>query len=239
MPRTNAPPWQPRWSSLIVGAVLARHWLPLGPEKGDFVNFIFVGLLVGGVLAFFLVFLRFYAPILRWCLDHKAAFLALPAVLMFSGLLIWFGFESFFGWVPAPIKRLPVISSVAHAFPGLGKEFMPPLDEGSFLYMPTTMPHASIGEVLDVLQKQDMAFQTLPEVYSTVGKLGRAETSLDPAPVSMIETVINYYPEYLLDESGRKMTFSYDPDENDLVRNLSGKPVPAPDGKPYYVAGAL
>jgi Cu(I)/Ag(I) efflux system membrane protein CusA/SilA len=222
---------------LIVATVLARHWLPLGPEKGIFLNFIFVGLLLGSVLAFFLGFLRLFEPILRWCLDHKAAFLAVPVVLTLSGLLIWFGFESFFGWVPAPIKRLPVISTVAHVFPGLGKEFMPPLDEGSYLYMPTTMPHASIGEVLDVLQKQDMAFQGLPEVYSAVGKLGRAETPLDPAPISMIETVINYYPEYLLDEGGRKLTFQYDSDENDLVRNISGQSVLAPDGKPYHARG--
>ena len=224
---------------LIVGTVLARHWLPLGPEKGVFLNFLFVGLLLGGVLTFFLVFLRLYEPILRWCLYHKAAFLAVPLMLILFGLLTWFGFESFFGWMPAPVKRFPIISSVAHVFPGLGKEFMPSLDEGSYLYMPTTMPHASIGEVLDVLQKQDMAFQGLPEVYSAVGKLGRAETSLDPAPISMIETVINYYPEYLLDESGRKLTFQYDPDENDFVRNISGKPVVALDGKPYLVQGSF
>jgi Cu(I)/Ag(I) efflux system membrane protein CusA/SilA len=70
-----------------------------------------------------------------------------------------------------------------------------------------------------------------------VGKLGRAETPLDPAPISMIETVINYYPEYLLDEGGRKLTFQYDSDENDLVRNISGQSVLAPDGKPYHARG--
>ena len=73
---------------------------------------------------------------------------------------------------------------------------MPPLDEGSYLWMPTTMTHASIGEALDILEKQDMAFESIPEIESAVGKLGRAETPLDPAPISMIETVINYKPEY-------------------------------------------
>ncbi len=69
---------------------------------------------------------------------------------------------------------------------------MPSLDEGSFLYMPTTMPHASIGEALDVLQKQNMAFTAIPEIESVVGKIGRADTPLDPAPLSMVETIINY-----------------------------------------------
>jgi Cu(I)/Ag(I) efflux system membrane protein CusA/SilA len=120
---------------------------------------------------------------------------------------------------------------------GLGKEFMPPLDEGSYLYMPTTMPHASIGESLDVLQKQDMAINVLPEVYSVVGKLGRAETPLDPAPVSMIDTVINYYTEYLVDEQGRRLRFKYDSGEKDLFRNINGDPVLATDNEPYYVKG--
>jgi Cu(I)/Ag(I) efflux system membrane protein CusA/SilA len=80
---------------------------------------------------------------------------------------------------------------------------MPPLDEGSYLYMPTTMPHASIGECLDVLQKQDMAFQSIPEIESVVGKIGRVESPLDPAPISMVETVINYKSKYKTDKDGR------------------------------------
>jgi len=114
---------------------------------------------------------------------------------------------------------------------------MPPLDEGSYLYMPTTMPHASIGEVLDVLQKQDMAFHAIPEIETVVGKLGRAETPLDPAPVSMIETVINYKSEYLVDENGRRLRFRFDADETDFFRTEDGAPALAPDGKPYTVLG--
>ena len=76
---------------------------------------------------------------------------------------------------------------------------MPDLDEGSFLYMPTTMPHAGIGEALDVIEKQDAAIKAIPEVESVVGKIGRVETALDPAPLSMVETVINYLPEYKVD----------------------------------------
>ena len=59
------------------------------------------------------------------------------------------------------------------------------------------MFHASIGEALDVLSKQDMAFRNIPEVDMVVGKIGRAETPLDPAPISMVETVINYKPEFI------------------------------------------
>ncbi len=75
---------------------------------------------------------------------------------------------------------------------------MPPLDEGSFLLMPTTMAHASIGEAMDVLQKQDMLIRAIPEVENVVGKIGRAESPLDPAPISMVETVINYKPEFFV-----------------------------------------
>ncbi|MFH1116832.1 MAG: efflux RND transporter permease subunit [Pseudomonadota bacterium] len=100
-----------------------------------------------------------------------------------------------------PIRKTRIWSRLAHAFPGLGKEFMPDLDEGSFLFMPTTMPHASIGEALDVIQKQDMAIRTIPEVESVVGKIGRVESALDPAPLSMIETLITYLPEYKTDPS--------------------------------------
>ena len=222
---------------LVVGVFLASHWLPLGPEKGLLRNFIFVASALGGLLTFFWAFLRAYHHILRWCLEHKALFLSFPAVIVFIGGMVWLGFDSFFGWMPNPVKRWGPVSTVAHAFPGLGKEFMPPLDEGSYLYMPTTMPHASIGEVLDVLQKQDMAFDAIPEVAEVVGKLGRAETPLDPAPVSMIETVINYKSEYLADEKGHRLRFLFLPEETDIFRTADGSPAPAPDGMPYVVRG--
>jgi Cu(I)/Ag(I) efflux system membrane protein CusA/SilA len=83
---------------------------------------------------------------------------------------------------------------------------MPPLDEGSYLLMPTTMPHASIGEALDQMQKMDMAVRAIPEVESVVGKLGRADSPLDPAPISMFETVINYKSEFQRDPvTGRRV----------------------------------
>lgn len=221
----------------IVGIILTKHWLPLGPEKGVFVNFLFVAVIIGGILAFFRFIERKYGRILRWLLDHKGLFAAVVGVFIFFGAMSWLGFNTFFGWLPDGVKRFGPVSYMAHKFPGLGKEFMPPLDEGSFLYMPTTMPHASIGEVLDVLEKQDMGFAGIPEVDTAVGKLGRADTPLDPAPVSMIETVINYKPQYKVDNSGRRMRFRFDPDQEDFVRDENGTPLPGPDGEPYKVQG--
>ncbi|MBL4847050.1 MAG: efflux RND transporter permease subunit [Planctomycetes bacterium] len=122
---------------------------------------------------------------------------------------------------------------ISVAFPGLKKEFMPPLDEGSYLYVPTTMPHASIGEALDVLQKLDMAISTIPEVEQVVGKLGRAETPLDPAPISMIETVINYKSEYRVDRSGNRLRFAYDEGKGEYLKDESGELIPDAEGQPF------
>jgi Cu(I)/Ag(I) efflux system membrane protein CusA/SilA len=162
---------------LFVGVWLALAWEPLGVDR-NVGNLLFVALLIGILLLAFKMFQHFYPRILGWCLEHKFLFLTIPLLFAIAGFASW---------------------------RTLGKEFMPTLDEGSFLWMPTTMTHASIGEALDILEKQDMAFQSIPEIESTVGKLGRAETPLDPAPISMFETVINYKPEYRIDENGKKV----------------------------------
>jgi len=135
--------------------------------------------------------------------------------------------------MPEFVKKSDPYVAVAHAVPGLGKEFMPDLDEGSYLLMPTTMPHASIGEVMDVLRKQDMAINAIPEVEMAVGKLGRVESPLDPAPISMIETIINYKSEYLSDEDGRILTFAYDHAAGVFERDASGDLVADEDGRPF------
>ena len=77
----------------------------------------------------------------------------------------------------------------------LGSEFMPPLNEGDFLYMPTTLPGISITKAKELLQQTDKIIQRFPEVYTTLGKIGRAETATDPAPLSMIETTITLRPQ--------------------------------------------
>ncbi|MFC2088196.1 efflux RND transporter permease subunit [Calditrichota bacterium] len=222
---------------LVVIIILTDHWLPLGPEKGFIGNIVFVVFVIGLFLAMFWWFYKYYSKILGWALANKMKFLSIPLFILFFGWLSWFGFNSIFGWVPNWLSTFKPVSAVAHAFPGMGKEFMPPLDEGSYLYMPTTMPHASIGEVLEVLQYQDKSISSIPEVTDVVGKLGRAETPLDPAPVSMIETVINYSSEYITDKSGNKINFKFDSDTTDFFRTEDGAPINATDGKPYLVEG--
>jgi Cu(I)/Ag(I) efflux system membrane protein CusA/SilA len=137
------------------------------------------------------------------------------------------------GLDPEGVRQSRLWAGMSKAFPGLGREFMPPLDEGSYLYMPSLMPHASIGEALDVVAKQDMALRAIPEVESVVGKVGRAESALDPAPVGMIETVINYKPEYITDRNGARIRYKYDSVRGDFVRDETGDLIPDPDGRPF------
>jgi Cu(I)/Ag(I) efflux system membrane protein CusA/SilA len=99
--------------------------------------------------------------------------------------------------------------------------------------MPTTMPHASIGEAIDVLEKLDMAIAAIPEVELAVGKIGRVESALDPAPVSMVETVVNYRPEYKTDVAGRRVRFRYDETREEFARDERGELIPDDDGRPY------
>ena len=220
-----------------VAVMLARYWLPLGLEKGSLSNIVFVFLLLGGILGVLYLFYRCYSRILNWCLDHKVLFLLLPTGLLLMGCMVWQGYGTLLGWLPKDLSRSAPLAWMAREFPGLESEFMPPLDEGSYLFMPTTMPHASIGEVLDILKKQDVAIGALPEVETVVGKLGRAQSPLDPAPVSMIETLVTYKPKYLLDDKGEPLRFKFDPHETGLFRNPRGTPLLAPDGMPYRVKG--
>ncbi len=219
--------WAGVLASLAVMAavliVLTGHWMPLGPGAGFMRNLIIV-LGINVVWAMVrVVFIDFYPQLLTLFLRHKFAFLAVPTAVIVMGLIVWQGFGWTFQWLPKPKTdqgegRPSIYQKVwslgVHEFPGLGREFMPPLDEGSYLYMPTLMPHAGIGSALEVISAQDKAIQAIPEVESVVGKLGRAETALDPAPISMVETIVMYKTEYLRD-----------PRTNDLVLDKNGKPI--------------
>jgi len=222
---------------VLIIILLSAYWLPLGHDKGQIVNFLFVLLIIGGFLFIFKIFQKLYEPLLRWFLDHKSVFICIPLLFIFWGLMVWFGFNGIFGWLPDTIQKIRPVSDLGRIFPGIGKEFMPPLDEGSFLYMPTTMPHASIGESYNILQQQDIAINNIPEINSVVGKIGRAETPLDPAPVSMMETIINYYPEYIVDKNGKSKRFKFDRNKEDFFRDINGDVLFAADNKPYKVKG--
>jgi Cu(I)/Ag(I) efflux system membrane protein CusA/SilA len=144
----------------------------------------------------------FFRPLLRWVLSHKGTFLAVPVALVFLGLTIWLGFARLASPLQVGLQAIGVNPTETAAwrklertFPGIGREFMPPLDEGSLLYMPSLLPSASLSEAQKIIAQQDTAIGEVPEVESVVGKIGRAESALDPAPISMIETIIILKPE--------------------------------------------
>ena len=204
--------------------LLARYWLPLGPSKSLLTNFMFVVILVGSILALFSLLEKNYRKILSWTLNHKAIFLGIPAFMIIFGFSAWLGFNTIFGFVAkgfdatgANIRTSKVWSGLVHAFPGIGKEFMPALDEGSFLLMPTTMPHSGVEYNRKVMGQIDMLVTSIPEVELTVGKMGRVESALDPAPVSMFENVINYKPEYILNRKGHRQKFKTDREGNFIM----------------------
>lgn len=230
-------------AAVLMAVLLTRSWMPLGGGEGLARNLVFVGAMLVLMLGFFLAFQTAYGSILRFCLRHKVLYLCLPLTLVMTGYTAWLGFDTLFGFVPhtarwlgipeESVRRHPLWSAGVHAFPGFGKEFMPPLDEGSYLYMPTTMPHASVAEALDIIQKQDQAIAAIPEVDSVVGKMGRAESPLDPAPMSMIETVINYKPEYVTDAAGHVLTYRYDQQRQQFVYDAAGQLIEDPGGRPF------
>lgn len=194
--------------------ILSIYWMPLGAGKTQITNFIFVLLLLAVILGSFTLLERFYLKILSWCLVNKWKFLAIPLFVILFGVTIWQGANTVFGFIPSGfnaigvnIENTKVWKSVSNTFPGIGKEFMPALDEGSFLLMPTSMPHAGMEQNKKVVQQLDMILANIPEVELAVGKMGRTESALDPAPISMYENIINYRPEYILNEKGHRQRF--------------------------------
>jgi copper/silver efflux system protein len=160
--------------------LLAEYWRPLGVDKSIFWNLIFVSIICFGLLGVFALFIKYYTRILRWCLDHKLLFLSIPTAIVIAGFFI---------------------------MKNTGKEFMPSLNEGSFLLMPTSMPHSGVEENKRVLQQLDMAVASIPEIKTVVGKAGRTESALDPAPLSMYENMIQYKSEYMLNADGERQRY--------------------------------
>lgn len=223
-------------SVLAVSLLLAKEWLPLGVSNSLIINFIFILFIIGIVLGGFTLFIRAYPRLLKWCLANKVKFLIMPALIMLLGVNIWLGAEKVFGFVPKGfdligwnIRTNSMWSSITHTFPGMGKEFMPSLNEGAFLLMPTSMPHAGVEANKQVVQQLDMLVTAIPEVDMVVGKAGRAETALDPAPMSMYENIILYKSEYILDMNGRKVRFKTDRDGT-FMRDEQGELIQDKDG---------
>jgi len=157
---------------------------------------------------------RYYEKILRWCLNHRTAFLLIPAAVLITSLTFMLpkdiiSLVVFFAIViailifilPKKIKSvfaLILISALSLGWfwfsPRIGREFMPSFDEGSILFMPVMRPSVSLTEAIRVIQIQDKIIKSVPEVEIVVGKVGRAESATDPAPIEMFETIITLKP---------------------------------------------
>ena len=181
-------------AALAIVFLLASYWRPLGVEKSIFWNLIFVSVICFGLLGVFAVFRSYYTRILKWCLANKIAFLSLPIALIIAGIFI---------------------------MKNTGKEFMPSLNEGSFLLMPTSMAHAGVTENKRVLQQLDMAVASIPEIKTVVGKAGRTTSALDPAPLSMYENIIQYKSEYMQNEKGVKQRYKVNENGAYVLKNGS------------------
>jgi len=185
-------------SAIVI--LLAEYWRPLGVDKSIFWNLIFVSVICFGLLGVFTLFRKYYTFILRWCLDNKLLFLSVPTAIVIAGFFI---------------------------MKNTGKEFMPSLNEGSFLLMPTSMPHSGVEENKRVLQQLDLAVASIPEIKTVVGKAGRTESALDPAPLSMYENMIQYKSEYMLNADGERQRYKVN--EDDLFELNDGRLIANPN----------
>lgn len=213
--------WPDRINAFIVLSTvvyfLTDTWMPLGVQNSFIINYLFVIILILVILGSLLTIVHFYPTLLNWCLNNKKQFLIIPISIVIFGMLSWLGFNRLLGFVTNVnglfgwnMEQVVGWKYMSEKFPGLGKEFMPALDEGSYLLMPTTMSHSGIAENMDVIQKLDNYVASIPEVESVVGKWGRVNSALDPAPISMFENTINYKSEYIIDEKGHRLRFKVD-----------------------------
>jgi Cu(I)/Ag(I) efflux system membrane protein CusA/SilA len=197
-------------SATAIVFLLAEYWRPLGVDKSIFWNLIFVSVICFGLLAGFTLFRRYYTRILRWCLDNKLLFLSLPTAIVTAGFFI---------------------------MKNTGKEFMPSLNEGSFLLMPTSMPHSGVEENKRVLQQLDMAVASIPEIETVVGKAGRTESALDPAPLSMYENIIQYKSEFMLNAHGERQRYKVN--DNDLFESKDGRFIANPNNSENVILSTV
>lgn len=144
-----------------------------------------------------------YGARLRQALHHKLIALSFPALLLVLGAGAWIGLPTvlrplektaqIFG---ADFNKIPAYVDAKHLFPGLKSDDWIALDEGSWFYMPTLYPAASFSQAMQILQTQDVLIGGIPEVKDVLGKIGRVESALDPAPAAMVETYVMLKPEH-------------------------------------------
>lgn len=187
----------------LIAFLLSAVWMPLGVNKTVWLNWFFIAGLIFLLVGFIFIFIYFYEAILQFLLKVKVLFLTVIFAFIIYGLSI---------------------------YQSIGKEFMPALDEGTFLLMPTAMPHSGMQENIKNLRLLDMAVTAIPEVDLVVGKAGRVESALDPAPMSMYENIIQYKSEYKTDVNGHRLRFKVDRG-GEYVRTKEGALIPDPNGR--------
>lgn len=206
---------------------LSEEWLPMGPQEGLVSNLLFVAGCVAVILSLLWLLVIYYEKILRWCLANRWKFMILPAGTILFGFMIWMGFGRTFGFVASGMEGMgwkdfretTFWKGASEEFPGIGQEFMPSLNEGSFLLMPTSMPHTGIEQNLAYIEALDKRLVAIPEIETAIGKWGRVNSALDPAPVQMFENTINYKSEYILNEEGHRERFKVNRDGAYLLRD--------------------
>jgi len=201
-----------KWNQIFVwpmvvflGVLLSLAWSPAGENAGILNNFLHTALSVGGLLLILSLFEKSYTKLLSLFLEFKLLFLIPAGMIVISGFVFWFGAGSLLSSFPESLQSSSLAQWLIKKVPARGTEFMPVLKEGSFLYMPTTMPHASSEFIHNVLSTLDLAIASIPEVEVAAGKAGRADTALDPAPLSMIETIVKIKPEFSVEPDGNRI----------------------------------
>jgi Cu(I)/Ag(I) efflux system membrane protein CusA/SilA len=171
-----------------------------------------------------------YEPVLAWALRHKAATLLIASAAFVVSVALVAGAGELLGPVRFPFDAAAMATGSQgakrivdrlegarewldeHVAAGVGREFMPPLDEGTLMFMPVTSNAISLTEAIAIMKKQDAILRSFPEVKSVVGKVGRADTPLDPAPINMYETLVelkdrkDWRPGYTRDRLVAEMT---------------------------------
>ncbi len=161
--------------ALTIVPVACSFWVR-GPFRAENRNHLMRALMAG------------YDPLLRWALRNRITVMGIATVgLSVAMILAWGLPRSWQDWLSPDSALLPLVQ-------GIGSEFMPPLEEGDLLFMPVLLPANSLTEVKRVMAWQDEVMSQHPEVLLVAGKLGRADTATDPAPVEMIETTITLRP---------------------------------------------
>ncbi|HUG90034.1 MAG TPA: efflux RND transporter permease subunit, partial [Planctomycetaceae bacterium] len=216
------PRWQAAAGGLALGTILAltawlvwgEHvagWIPLGSTA-----LIALAFVVGAAIGYAACRERLrpldenptsraihwlYEPALRLFLRHKLSFLLLPSLIVVVGLGAWFGLpavlrpvERAAGVFGADLNKVPGYVEAKHVLPGLETADWIALDEGTWFYMPILLPAASLSQAMQVLQTQGVLIKQIPEVENVLGKIGRVESALDPAPAAMIETYVTLKP---------------------------------------------